>query len=236
MEEKRILYVHGSVAEKTKEGPLKAQWDMALFGAPNRASSMAFWSNLKSPVTLTETDLFLIDMMIDASEDMKDFVKSYAADLFSYALQAEEREALNAVILRAMQAVKPAVIIAHGIGSFMAFEVLKANPEVNVDLFVTMGSPLGLPSIQNWLKMQHKDNPVVLPSGIKRWFNFSDRKDPLCRDTTLNDDFDDERITDCLVINANNKREVISTPQKAHNDIGYLRLKQLRAVVEDALK
>jgi pimeloyl-ACP methyl ester carboxylesterase len=72
------------------------------------------------------------------------------------------------------------VIVAHSLGSVVAYEALCAHPEWPVSIFVTVGSPLG---IRNLIfekldpAQQSGTGAGVWPAGIKRWVNIADTGD-----------------------------------------------------------
>ena len=86
---------------------------------------------------------------------------------------------------------KRIMLLTHSMGSIVAFDLLnKTNNSFNVHTLITMGSPLGQPTI---LSKMVDDNPIInhpkVPDNIKRWVNFADLKDFVAFDPTLNDDF-----------------------------------------------
>jgi pimeloyl-ACP methyl ester carboxylesterase len=67
----------------------------------------------------------------------------------------------------------PTIIIAHSLGSVVAFEALHEYPGV-VPLLVTLGSPLAMRAVV-WPKVRPK--PPVTPEKVLRWLNYWDRDD-----------------------------------------------------------
>lgn len=66
-----------------------------------------------------------------------------------------------------------AVVVGHSLGSVVAYNVLKDNPQFNVQRYITVGSPLGLNSFKTKL-----DTPLVMPHCIKHgWYNAYDDAD-----------------------------------------------------------
>jgi pimeloyl-ACP methyl ester carboxylesterase len=70
------------------------------------------------------------------------------------------------------------VVIAHSLGSVVAYEALWQAPELPVDLLVTIGSPLALPHIV-FPRLQHgpKNGRGACPPGVARWVNLADPGD-----------------------------------------------------------
>jgi pimeloyl-ACP methyl ester carboxylesterase len=68
------------------------------------------------------------------------------------------------------------VLVAHSLGSVVAYEALRNNPEWPVQTLITLGSPLGLPSIQQRLWAQAGlENGWAGP--VRTWVNIAARQD-----------------------------------------------------------
>jgi hypothetical protein len=65
----------------------------------------------------------------------------------------------------------PCVVVAHSLGTIVTFKLLRAMKQ-EVPLYVTLGSPLPLISVQSAL-----GRPRRVPSGVKRWLNGVDPDD-----------------------------------------------------------
>ena len=126
------------------------------------------------------------------------------------------------------------MLIAHSMGSIIAFDVLSLfEDEVQVDTFVTLGSPLGIPvvksKIANELKLKnHKTGKLGAPVSIKNyWYNFSDLEDRIAFDYKLNDDFS-ENMNGIKVIDFEVTNTYVSNGQyNPHKSYGYLRTPEL---------
>jgi hypothetical protein len=67
---------------------------------------------------------------------------------------------------------QPAIVIAHSLGSVVAYETLWAYPQQQVDLLITVGSPLAMPGV-----VRPRLRPVTVdrrPPGVRRWVNLAD--------------------------------------------------------------
>jgi len=119
-----------------------------------------------------------------------------------------------------------AELVAHSMGSIIAYDALRAlgrdNSGVEIDHFITIGSPLGLPHIVN--KIHEAHGSVKTPTIVNRWTNFADRRDPVAADERLADDFTANisgvEVRDDLVLN---DWRVKSGPDIFHKSYGYLR-------------
>ena len=70
------------------------------------------------------------------------------------------------------------VVVAHSLGSVVAYEALSAHPGWPVTTLVTLGSPLGIRNlIFDRLHPAPIDGQGVWPAGIVRWSNVADRGD-----------------------------------------------------------
>jgi hypothetical protein len=92
----------------------------------------------------------------------------------------------------------PAVVVAHGLGAIIAYDVLRvARPTREVPLLVTCGSPLAVPEIQGLLP-----GPLRVPGGVKAWRNIVDGRDLVALGRTIRPEYlPTERTTDFLVVN-----------------------------------
>ncbi|GLY50793.1 serine peptidase [Lentzea sp. NBRC 102530] len=81
------------------------------------------------------------------------------------------RLAARRAVADAIMRHRPEVIVAHSLGSVVTYETLWAHQEHDVELLVTIGSPLAMPGIVA---------PRLVPQGggmpprVKRWVNVAD--------------------------------------------------------------
>ncbi|WRZ95481.1 alpha/beta hydrolase [Streptomyces sp. NBC_01007] len=89
---------------------------------------------------------------------------------------ARNRNALD-VLIRSVVAqaigTGPSIVVAHSLGSVVAYETLHAFP-ASVPLLVTIGSPLAMRAVV-WPHLDPK--PCRTPPGVESWLNFWDRDD-----------------------------------------------------------
>ncbi|MFF4734196.1 serine peptidase [Streptomyces mirabilis] len=107
-------------------------------------------------------------------------------------LRGPARQQVCSRVADALAAHQPTVVIAHSLGSVVAYETLWAHPELSVELLVTLGSPLALPyvifprlqpapvdqkgqrppNVVSWVNLADPGDLVALPpGGIKRCFD-----------------------------------------------------------------
>ena len=129
------------------------------------------------------------------------------------------------------------LLVAHSMGSIVAFDVLEMNPHLQVDTLVTVGSPLGFPVVVGRMVAERNrdgrgENSMQVPDSIKTaWYNHADIEDYVAIDSNLANDFRannngvkpvDVQVTNDYVYRRN---------RNPHKIYGYLRTKELVAIV-----
>ncbi|MFI9051403.1 hypothetical protein [Streptomyces sp. NPDC053427] len=124
--------------------------------------------------------------------------------------------AIREVFKKALEGVDggPVVVVGHGLGSVVAYEVL-AELTREVRLLVTVGSPLAITQVQDQLA-----RPPAIPPGVLAWRNASDLRDPVALGHTLRSAYTPrDRVLDLLVGNDSPNHHHI-TQYLAHRQIG----------------
>ena len=132
------------------------------------------------------------------------------------------------------------MLVSHSMGSIVAFDVLKFNtPHININTFITMGSPLGLPVVITKIAAEQKQiytdgMQMATPAAVlKNWYNFADILDKVAFYFKLADDFSENlhgiKPIDFLVVN-NYETEEIRNP---HKSFGYLRTPEFSKVLHE---
>ena len=129
------------------------------------------------------------------------------------------------------------MLVSHSMGTIIAFDVLSfVTKDIDVDTFVTMGSPLGAPFVISRIAQHYKKTYGLLklqtPESVRRqWYNFSDIEDMIALDYKLSDDFAPNskgvRCVDVLVKN----NYVMNGVANPHKSYGYLRTPQFTEVL-----
>jgi pimeloyl-ACP methyl ester carboxylesterase len=70
------------------------------------------------------------------------------------------------------------VVVAHSLGSVVAFEYLRQYPDRDLNLLVTLGSPLGLNMVRR-LMPDAEYGSGYLPENLTTWVNVRDPRDPV---------------------------------------------------------
>lgn len=86
------------------------------------------------------------------------------------------------------------LLIGHSLGSVIAYDTLwelshLENIETKVDLFLTLGSPLGMNYVQSRIKGSQFKSNKKYPLNIKCWVNVSAEGDITALDQVFADDF-----------------------------------------------
>ena len=104
------------------------------------------------------------------------------------------RRLLKVPLEAAAAAGRPILLIGHSMGSVIAYDALwqlsrREHKPVFVDLFLTMGSPLGQRFIQERLLGAREARERRYPSNIDRWVNIAAVGELTALDMDLNNDF-----------------------------------------------
>ncbi len=106
------------------------------------------------------------------------FAKLFAPEVAAYLTDAAKREKSRKAVAEVIRRNRPKVVIAHSLGSVVTYEALWANPDLKVDLLITLGSPLGM---RNVVFERLLPAPVngrgERPRGVGRWVNIADKDD-----------------------------------------------------------
>ncbi|GAB3860527.1 hypothetical protein [Dactylosporangium cerinum] len=90
----------------------------------------------------------------------------------TYFTQPEVRAAIRKRFLNAIGD-DTRVVVAHSLGSVVAYEVMCSLADSKVTDLVTLGSPLGVPHV-----VLHRLDPApIWPPGVRRWTNITDDAD-----------------------------------------------------------
>lgn len=137
---------------------------------------------------------------------------------------------------------KDILLLSHSMGSIIAYDVLVHEvPDVGVDTWVTLGSPLGIPAILREIMMeQHLDwkeaGKAPTPENIKSaWYNVADLRDPVAVNFDLSDDFDTNAAGVCpkdVVVENDYENNGHSNH---HSLYGYLRARQTAEIIDTFL-
>lgn len=97
----------------------------------------------------------------------------------SYLKRRDRRANARNEVATVIRTRRPSAVIAHSLGSVVAYEALCANPDLEVDLLITLGSPLAIRGMV-FDRLEPNPNgarPVPKPQNVKRWVNIADYGD-----------------------------------------------------------
>lgn len=216
--------------EKTRRkkflGFLEDQMDK-LFLNDDLSSNFEFVSEMIFKKYFKELEIYYArqpDINDPAYKSVKDIIRSRLAD-----------------VLKKHKG-KEIFLIAHSMGSIIAYDVCSfVVPDLKIDTFITMGSPLGLPiivsKIAEELKMFNSHvNKLTTPKNVANsWINFSDIEDNVAINYNLSDDYDPNesgiKVKDIIIDNDYQ----INGERNPHKSYGYLRSPQFSEYVDQFL-
>jgi len=104
-------------------------------------------------------------------------VALFTHDVYQYLKNSNIRETMNTGVASAMTSSVETVVVAHSLGSVVAYNLLRQQGQPqhwNCVLLVTVGSPLGIRVIRESIR---SFAPVRCPWCVKQWFNALDDRD-----------------------------------------------------------
>jgi len=156
----------------------------------------------------------------------------YLAGKSDYADKVRER--VRDKLCEKMQRGDKILLMTHGVGSAIAYDVLwelSHNEEFRercggskLDLWLTMGAPLGDHNIRKRLRGAKEKNEARFPTNVISWHNVSAEDDYTCHDNTLADDF--KKMMDQRLVSAVHDYHVYNLAVRygrsnPHSSVGY---------------
>ena len=176
----------------------------------------------------------------------KDFAR-YFDHKSDYAMRVRERLKQQLCVL--MDRDDRIVLMSHGTGSVVAYDVLwqlSHDPDLKerygdkkVELWVTLGSPLGDSNIRKRL-LGAKEKPTTkFPVNVISWHNVAAEDDYTCHDNTLADDF--KMMLQQRVVSAVHDYHIFNLAVRygksnPHSSIGYYIHPRVSKILADWLK
>jgi hypothetical protein len=129
----------------------------------------------------------------------RELVKRTFKDVYAYFF-GDSKEPMRQVLRDALGGIDgPVVVLSHSLGTIIAYDVLReqGSSGLEIPLFVTVGSPLGVTEVQDLV-----ERPLQVPAAVTAWRNASDARDLVALDHTLRPAYAPaERCTDFVVVN-----------------------------------
>lgn len=100
------------------------------------------------------------------------FAVAFCREVHTYLARPDSprRAAARRTVADAIAARRPDVLVAHSLGSVVAYETLWAHQDHDIDLLVTLGSPLAMPGVV----LPRLVPPASRPPRVRRWLNIAD--------------------------------------------------------------
>ncbi len=120
------------------------------------------WEWVQSILKVLDKNAPIGDLTLDA----------FTRDVYVYLTYPAVAAQIEAIVAKAIPQNEPCVVVAHSLGTVVAYRVLSALAgNVDVRGLVTVGSPLGLNSVRSHL------GTLARPLGVKKWQNAFDERD-----------------------------------------------------------
>jgi len=153
---------------------------------------------------------------------VRSLTKVFLGDCYNFFFNKEERAHMQDCIEELLEsAEEPITLVTHSQGSMIAYDAL-TRCQRPVELFVTMGSPLGIDRVQAILRRWYAGK-LVVPPCVQTWLNVADLLDPIAIDKSLTGEFEGV-IENRIVLNRD-------SPEHPHSATGYLETEPVREAV-----
>jgi hypothetical protein len=140
------------------------------------------------------------------------------------------RRMLKIPLKAAAERHRPILLIAHSMGSIIAYDALwelshRQREHLRIDLFLTMGSPLGQRMMQKQIKGSTAAGAERYPTNVRHWRNLSAIGDLTAIDPSLRNDF--AEMLDLGLLESFTDEEVLNYFRldgelNVHSEYGYL--------------
>lgn len=184
---------------RTRRSEGDAAWIEALWqrteATPAERAAARSWRRRLARVLYAVADAlpWLIDALPDRS--VRNTVKETARYFQNRdGIARAVREVVKTSLRKPLQANEPILLIGHSMGSIIAYDTLwelwhEEGITGRVDLFLTLGSPLGMHFVQKRLLGHEADGQRTYPGNIRHWVNVAAEGDLTALDPILCDDF-----------------------------------------------
>ncbi len=108
-------------------------------------------------------------------EAMRRAAFMFCREVSAYLNNPARRQAARDTVTETIADHRPSIVIAHSLGSVVAYETLWQRPWHKIDLLLTLGSPLAIPrAIFDRLDPSPVDGRGARPPGAAAWANLAD--------------------------------------------------------------
>lgn len=159
------------------------------------------------------------------------------------------RERVLAVISAALEEGSKVMLLSHGTGCIVAWDVLwqmSHDPEqaprydgLKIDQWLTLGAPLGDTTVRRRILGAQAKGRLRYPTNVLAWHNVSAEDDYLCHDHTLADDY--REMLDLRLVSSIRDFHVYNLAVRygrsnPHSSVGYLVHPRVTQIVADWLR
>ncbi len=149
-------------------------------------------------------------------------IERFTRDVWVYLTDDDVREKINTIVIEKMPQSGKFVMLGHSLGSVVAYDILRKAQGVEVPLFITVGSPLGVRAIVEKLR------PIGHPKVAKAWYNAYDEADAVALNPLDSKCFP---VTPSI----ENYNKIKNPTDNRHGIIGYLNDKVLATKMWDSM-
>lgn len=185
------------LVERQLEAFLEKREGDEKFHVPRKGVSVLNKSKLANVAAMLSRALSIQDEIVE-----KQFheINLYRNDQY---IAEKVRAPLEAALRKAWADNREIILIAHSMGSFVAYDVLwelshrtpkRTGENGRIKLFITVGSPLANATIRETLLADRygKDTVRHYPTIVDAWHNYAAAGDVVSHDSTLGDDYHDK--------------------------------------------
>lgn len=125
-----------------------------------------------------------------AAQTLARIAVAFMPEVYRYLASPHRRRQAREAVARAIAESGGKVVVAHSLGSVVAYEALHAFDGLGVESFITLGSPLGLSgAVFDMLDPAPADGFGSRPPGLRHWINIADAGDLVALPRRLGDRF-----------------------------------------------
>ncbi|MFB7779743.1 serine peptidase [Streptomyces bauhiniae] len=125
-----------------------------------------------------------------AAQTLARIAVAFMPEVYSYLASPKRRRSAQEAVARAIKECGAKVVVAHSLGSVVAYETLHAFDGLGVEALITLGSPLGLSgAVFDMLDPAPVGGLGKRPPGLSHWLNIADAGDLVALPRRLGDRF-----------------------------------------------
>ena len=208
---------------------------------PGKSSLKEFVASVSAPL------LHTIGLSRNIIAKMDKVLGAYWSD--DSDLKANILKCIQHSVLEAMQADNDILLVSCGAGNIYAYDALwqlshleafkGQNGIGKISAWLTLGSPLGDPTVQSLLEGADRSRNEKYPNNICKWLNFSAEDDYMSHDDTVRDDYSEmidanlvDEIRDARIYNF----AIRYGSSNPHHSLGYLNHPSIASAINQWLK